>query len=398
MAADWLQGPYVYALYEFYGFSEKEIGQLFIAGFGSSMIFGTVVGSFADKYGRKKNCILFGIIYALSCITKHFNNYNILMVGRLLGGIATSLLFSAFESWMVFEHNKHQYPGDLLSNTFSLSTFGNGIIAILAGLIANTVAGKWGFVAPFDTSLVLLIVEIIIVSLTWTENYGDQKIELQASFSNAWKSMIADPKIWLLGSIQSLFEGAMYIFVFKWTPSLASKIPGETIPHGFIFACFMVSVMIGSGLFKFLIARHKVENFSRFMFAVATFSLAVPIFTESRPIRLFGFFLFEVCCGIFWPCLGTMRGKYVPEEVRATIMNFFRVPLNLIVVLILLKTGDISTQTVFTCCTALLLAATLCQQRLYNLTKALADQHLQTALLSKEDLEETDEAPRFGGH
>jgi hypothetical protein len=48
-AGDWLQGPYVYALYSFYGFGVKDIGRLFIAGFGSSMVFGTIVGSLADK-------------------------------------------------------------------------------------------------------------------------------------------------------------------------------------------------------------------------------------------------------------------------------------------------------------------------------------------------------------
>ena len=42
VAADWLQGPYVYALYKEYGYSEGEIGVLFVAGFGSSAIFGTV--------------------------------------------------------------------------------------------------------------------------------------------------------------------------------------------------------------------------------------------------------------------------------------------------------------------------------------------------------------------
>jgi hypothetical protein len=46
---DWLQGPYVYALYEKYGYSPAQIGQLFIAGFGSSMIVGTFVGALADK-------------------------------------------------------------------------------------------------------------------------------------------------------------------------------------------------------------------------------------------------------------------------------------------------------------------------------------------------------------
>ena len=48
-AGDWLQGPYVYALYQHYGFDRSDIGRLFIAGFGSSMIFGTIVGSLADK-------------------------------------------------------------------------------------------------------------------------------------------------------------------------------------------------------------------------------------------------------------------------------------------------------------------------------------------------------------
>ncbi|CAE7610943.1 mfsd5 [Symbiodinium sp. CCMP2592] len=37
VAADWLQGPYVYALYEAYGFSPHEIAQLFVAGFGSAL-------------------------------------------------------------------------------------------------------------------------------------------------------------------------------------------------------------------------------------------------------------------------------------------------------------------------------------------------------------------------
>lgn len=32
MAGDWLQGPYVYALYDHYGFSRGQIGKLFIAG------------------------------------------------------------------------------------------------------------------------------------------------------------------------------------------------------------------------------------------------------------------------------------------------------------------------------------------------------------------------------
>lgn len=72
MMADWLQGPFVYALYASYGasaghrrrlqtagrvasrgFSREDNATLFVAGFGSSAIFGTFVGSLADKYGRR---------------------------------------------------------------------------------------------------------------------------------------------------------------------------------------------------------------------------------------------------------------------------------------------------------------------------------------------------------
>lgn len=56
--------------------------------------------------GRRRACVTYCITYILSCITKHSPEYKVLMLGRILGGIATSLLFSAFESWLVAEHNK----------------------------------------------------------------------------------------------------------------------------------------------------------------------------------------------------------------------------------------------------------------------------------------------------
>ncbi len=104
MMSDWLQGPYVYALYKAYGFSKLEIGQLFVAGFSSSMIFGTFVGSLADKLGRKRMALCFCVVYGASCATKLSPNFAVLMAGRLLAGVATSLLFSVFEAWLVSEH------------------------------------------------------------------------------------------------------------------------------------------------------------------------------------------------------------------------------------------------------------------------------------------------------
>jgi len=55
LLGDWLQGPYVYKLYAFYGFKESQIAVLYVAGFASSVVFGTCTGPIADIWGRKKN-------------------------------------------------------------------------------------------------------------------------------------------------------------------------------------------------------------------------------------------------------------------------------------------------------------------------------------------------------
>ncbi len=49
VAGDWLQGPYVYAVYKSHGFDLNQQAILFVTGFLSSGIFGTIVGSAADK-------------------------------------------------------------------------------------------------------------------------------------------------------------------------------------------------------------------------------------------------------------------------------------------------------------------------------------------------------------
>ena len=52
-------------------------------------------------------------------------------------------------------------------------------------------------------------------------------------------------------------------------------------------------------------------------------------------IQLAAFCVFEFCVGLFWPSMMKMRAQHVPEEMRATIINFFRIPLNAFVCIVL---------------------------------------------------------------
>lgn len=59
-------------------------------------------------------------------------------------------------------------------------------------------------------------------------------------------------------------------------------------------------------------------------------------------LQLLGFCAFEACVGIFWPSIMKMRSQYIPEESRSTIMNFFRIPLNIFVCIVLYNVSTLS--------------------------------------------------------
>ena len=383
VAADWLQGPYVYALYKEYGYSEGEIGVLFVAGFGSSAIFGTVVGSLADKYGRKNNVLVFFAIYALACVTKFFSNYYMLMLGRVLGGIATSILFSAFEAWMVTEHKGQGFPDEWMDQTFTKMSTMNSIIAVLAGIFGGMLASGGGLVAPFAASGVLLVVGGVIVFGTWKENYGNADISAGFALREGFKTMTENPRLALIGFVQTAFESSMYIFVFLWTPVLEASAAPHHLPHGLVFALFMISIMIGSNLFTNTSKAGQPEYILRSALAVAAACLAVPVITDSHLLQLIAFCGFEMCCGIYFPLQGSIRAKYVPGELRATIMNLYRVGQNGVVVATLMNIGSMDNTVVFVLCVVMLLFATLCQHNLIeitsgsksSMTKAMNDMH-----------------------
>lgn len=121
----------------------------------------------------------------------------------------------------------------------------------------------------------------------------------------------------------------------------------------------------------------------------------------SGVLALVCFFIFEAACGIYWPSMGIIKSKYVPEEVRffwpmcmwsaskrqglamrklfdrravveqvrATMYNVFRVPLNVIVVVVLANLGTVSDNSVLCICGFLLGAAALMHHLFESMVK-----------------------------
>jgi MFS transporter, MFS domain-containing protein family, molybdate-anion transporter len=130
MLADWMQGTHMYTLYLSY---EVNVSALFLTGFLSGAIFAPFLGSFVDKLGRKNSCIVYCVLEIIINTLEHSHNFTILLIGRVLGGISTNLLFSAFESWMATEHRKKGFPEEWMSRTYSEVSTLMHIMAVILG-------------------------------------------------------------------------------------------------------------------------------------------------------------------------------------------------------------------------------------------------------------------------
>ncbi|KAJ8904875.1 hypothetical protein NDN08_001389 [Rhodosorus marinus] len=406
--SDWLQGAYVYALYTDYGYGKKEVGQLFIAGYAASAVFGTFVASLADRFGRKRTVYIFCLTYGVSCATKHFPNFWVLLVGRALAGASTSILFTVFEvggqisrsnrksptrskvlnvfprfsssgmvcttcpmqAWMVCEHKANHFIQSLVSETFAKAVLINGISAISAGQAAGLIASKYGKVLPFDLAILDLCVLALLVSLTWGENYGNNSESLLKGFKIAFRHVLRSERIRTLGFIQSLYESSLFLFVFLWTPALQNASSSE-IPHGTIFSTFMVALMIGSTVSDALLKVFACELVLRTAFGMSVLAFLICALSERLETTFAAFLVFEVAVGMYFPAVGTIRAKLIPEESRSTIMNIYRIPLNFLVMLVVL--GDFDIRNTWKACILIVSIALALESRLAYLLHT--DQH-----------------------
>ena len=171
-----------------------------------------------------------------------------------------------------------------------------------------------------------------------------------------------DPILLVLGLTQTIFEGSMYLFVFIWVPTLQeSSLSPSSLPLGYIFSAFMVSMMLGSLLYTYITAhwyspstsngsqKHvrsasvgssslssQVDSslllhaqLSSLVCAASavTFAACVRVgkgkSEAGEHLKFWAFCLFEACVGMYYPVQGMLRGSFISNEHRATVSFLF---------------------------------------------------------------------------
>ncbi|KAI0891836.1 DUF791-domain-containing protein [Annulohypoxylon nitens] len=366
MGADWIQGPYLYSLYrDEHGLSERLVSTLFATGFLSGAVSAYFIGALADKHGRKAVCMVFCLLYAMSCFFTILPTLPLLFLGRILGGISTSILFSVFDSWMVtnFRERKLVEDGCDLSRTYATTSIVSSVSAILSGIVGEWLVRVTGSKkAPFLMSAALLWCALQLIWAHWVENYGTKESGSsdKSKKPDVW-STLKRPSILVLGFASTMFEGSMYLFVVFWAPTIKSvqKSAGE-LPYGYIFSSFMASSMAAALIFN-IVMQKRPFKYSRLLIGIllaANFCFVKLAGPKTEDAAFWLFCLFEACVGMYWPCTGYLKGRLVEDDVRAKVYSVLRIPLNIFVVVSLAIAGDSKSYIkVFSTCSMLLTAS-----------------------------------------
>ena len=188
----------------------------------------------------------------------------------------------------------------------------------------------------------------------------------------------------LVGAVQSLFESAMYIFVLQWPPAVAAAVAqhfgaNAVTPYGTVFSCFMASCLLGSTLFGQLSKQSvPTEASTTMMLSTATLAMSAATWTvraaggatNTLPYLIASLFFFEACVGMYFPSIGTLRSRYVPDSHRSVIMNLFGIPLNFLVVAVFLSIHKLGVTGALAISSGALAVATLAMARLWQQTRS----------------------------
>lgn len=225
-----------------------------------------------------------------------------------------------------------------------------------------------------------------LVRIPSLNNLNIEEMDDTPQIRDGLKIVMTDKKMLMLGAVQSLFEGSMYIFVMQWPPALIVAVKGyygadETVPFGTIFSCFMTCCMVGSTIFGKLSSRKRasMERLFLGMLVVSAISMGAAtwaIYADHNFVALvLSLFAFEGCVGTYFPLIGSMRSKYLYASHRSVIMTLFSVPLNVLVVSVCLFLNKLGTTGAFVVATISLTIATACMAQLIYIRKRDARRH-----------------------
>ena len=351
-AAMWAKAPYIYTLFmSVHKFSFVEIGRLYLVDAVSALIFGPITGQLADKYGRKKFCRFYNYSVLINIILRLLGDRLTAYLAQIVAGFGSGLINTTFEAWVVSESDREFMGYGKEAERFRRKLFVKAnlydeIISILILIICAVVYSYLGIYAPFVISFTFSLLSLLVIAKNWKENALSKSETIMAQMKGALREF-KKGEVLGIGLIEGIVMACLNMFLFSWTPILKQSTSGGMNP-GFIFTSMVLTMIVGTKICKLLIVYLYCDYFISItgcLFFQGIF-LILTYYKDSFLERLIFLCAFDGLIGFYNPVNSVLKSKILVEKYRALLMNLFRVPLNIYVIIVLLTIRYINSFTV----------------------------------------------------
>ena len=237
----------------------EQITKLYVISVFSTTAF-NILNDIIDIGSRKNKCLLSAVFYTISSFLLLFGRwepYEMTLISRVFFGAASALHHSSFDSYIINEHSNNGFPDDWLSYTFTLLSHFMSLIALLTGLLGQTVASNNAPLNAVSFCCVLFISAAVYIQVVWTKDtYNSNKFmltQLLSNMSSTIQTMRTNKSVSYLIVITVCMESSTLIFTFYWALWLYYLVKvenGHMIPYELIFSSFIAMSMLGNYLYQ----------------------------------------------------------------------------------------------------------------------------------------------------
>ena len=343
-SAMWAKAPYLYTLFmTVHKFTFAEIGILYLVDAIAALILGPITGQLADKYGRKMFCHCYNISIIINLLLRMEGSRPLAYLAQVVTGFGAGLISTTFEAWVVSEserafENYNREAERFKKNLFTKSNVYDAATSIITSILLAFVYSYYGIYAPFWISIFLSLAATIYIHFAWEENELQIK-KKESVLSQLGGAMNEFRKIEVLciGIIEGIAMACLNIFLFSWTPILKQSTPGG-MNVGFIFTSMVLTMIVGTKSYEVLIVNLHFDYYMSI--SGCLFLQGLLLFLtyriDSFLVRMIFLSLFNGLTGFYNPLNSIVKSNILEEKYRALLMNLFRVPLNIYVIVVLL--------------------------------------------------------------
>ena len=343
-SAMWAKAPYLYTLFmTVHKFSMAEIGILYLVDAVAALIFGPITGQLADKYGRKLFCHCYNWSIILNLLLRMQGSRILAYLAQIVTGFGAGLICTTFEAWVVSESEK-EFKGlkkeaeRFRKRLFKNSNVLDAAVSIITSMICAIIYSYMGIYAPFWISIGLSFLAFVVIAKLWDENapLANRRENTWEQFKEASKEL-KKVNVLCIGLIEGIAMGILNIYLFSWTPILKQSTPGG-MNVGFIYTSMVLTMIVGTKSYEVLIV---YCNFDYYMsitgcLFIQGVLLFLTYYIDNFLARMLFLALFNGLTGFYNPLNSIVKSNILVDEYRALLMNLFRIPLNIYVIIVLL--------------------------------------------------------------